>query len=134
VAAAVVRCVSTRVEQNNSAIQYTGDWFSNANANHRGGNAYLSLINSSATFTFSGTAARWIGLRDPWSGIANVYVDGVLKATVDTYSGMTQYQDVLYAITGLNPGNHTLRIEATGRRNPSALSAWIWVDAFESSQ
>src|SRR5437899_2776402 len=35
------------------------------------------------TFTFPGTALKWIGRRDAWSGIANVYIDGVLKAQVD---------------------------------------------------
>src|SRR2546426_7513202 len=29
---------------------------------------------------FPGTALKWIGRRDAWSGIANVYIDGVLKA------------------------------------------------------
>jgi len=33
--------------------------------------------------------------------------------------------------TGLNPGSHTLVIEVTGRKNTSAQSAWIWVDAFD---
>src|SRR2546425_1362506 len=32
---------------------------------------------------FPGTALKWIGRRDAWSGIANVYIDGVLKPQVD---------------------------------------------------
>jgi len=32
---------------------------------------------------FPGTALKWICRRDAWSGIANVYIDGVLKAQVD---------------------------------------------------
>ena len=74
---------------------------------------------------------KWIGYKDPWSGIANVYVDGTLKTQVDSYSASGQAQQVLYTITGLNPGSHTLVIEVTGRKNTSAQSAWIWVDAFD---
>jgi hypothetical protein len=121
----------TRVEQNNAAVQYTGDWLTNSNVNNSGGSAVLSLASSSATFSFSGTAARWIGFSDPWSGIANVYVDGVFKASVDTYSSATRYQVVQYTTTGLASGNHTLMIQTTGQRNPAAASAWIWIDAFE---
>src|SRR5438093_788995 len=47
----------------------------------------------------------------------------------DSASGQAQH--VLYTITGLNPGSHTLVIEVTGRKNTSAQSAWIWVDAFD---
>jgi len=39
-----------------------------------------------ATATFSGSEVRWIGYRDEWSGIANVYLDGQLKGTVDTFA------------------------------------------------
>jgi hypothetical protein len=120
----------TRVEQNNPAAVYSGDWLTNSNPNHSGGSAALTLANS-VTFSFSGTGVRWIGFSDPWSGIANVYVDGVFKASVDTYSSRTRYQVVQYAITGLPAGNHTLRIQATGQHNSNAASAWIWVDAFE---
>ncbi len=79
----------------------------------------------------TGTAVKWIGYKDPWSGIANVYVDGTLKTQVDSYSASGQAQQVLYTITGLNPGSHTLVIEVTGRKNTSAQYAWIWVDAFD---
>jgi hypothetical protein len=121
----------TRVEQNSPAVVFTGDWLTNTNPNNSGGSAALTLANS-ATFTFSGTAVRWIGFSDPWSGIADVFVDGVLKASVDTYSSVTRYQAIQYAITGLAPGSHTLTISGTGRQNAAAASAWVWIDALES--
>lgn len=120
----------TRIEQTNAAVQYAGQWYSNTSAGESGGNAYLAL-SGSATLSFSGTAVRWIGFSDAWSGIANVYIDGVLKTSVDTYSAGTKYQAVQYTITGLAPGNHTIRIEATGQRDSSANSAWVWVDGFD---
>ena len=61
---------------------------------------------------------KWIGYKDPWSGIANVYVDGTLKTQVDSYSASGQAQQVLYTIAGLSSGSHTLVIEVTGTKNP----------------
>src|SRR5204862_4812709 len=37
-----------------------------------------------------GTGISWIGVADPWSGFARVYLDGVLK-TVDSY-GRPKYE------------------------------------------
>jgi hypothetical protein len=120
----------TRLEQNDSSIAYSGEWYPNSNPNESGGTAVLAL-SGSATFSFSGTGARWIGFSDPWSGIASVYVDGSLQAAVDTYSAGSEYQAIQYTVSGLAPGNHTLKIEATGQRNGQALASWIWIDAVE---
>src|SRR5262249_34977666 len=88
---------------------------------------------STATFTFTGTAARWIGFKDPWSGIAKVYVDGALQAQIDTFSATQQAQVIAYTTPTLNSGTHTLMVQVTGTKNPSAQSSWIWVDAFETN-
>jgi hypothetical protein len=120
----------TRVEQTNAAAQYAGDWATNTNSNHSGGSAALTLVNS-VTFSFSGTGVRWIGFSDQWSGIANVYVDGVLQGSIDTYSSLSKYQVVQFTLTSLPSGNHTLKIQATGQHSSAASSSWVWVDAFE---
>jgi hypothetical protein len=120
----------TRLDDNDPSVQFSGDWAVNSNPNDTAGSAHLTLLHS-VTFTFSGTGARWIGVRDQWSGIANVYVDGVPKGSVDTYSATTTYQAVQYTITGLAPGTHTLKIQATGQQVGQAQSAWIWVDGFD---
>ena len=119
-----------RVEQNNAAVQYTGDWATNTDPNHSGGSAALTLVNS-VTLSFSGTGVRWIGFSDQWSGIADVYVDGVLEGSIDTYSSTSRYQVVQFTITGLASGNHTLKIQGNGDSNSVASSSWVWVDAFE---
>jgi len=122
----------TRVEQTASAVAYTGSWYANNGSFNSGGSSATAMdAGRRVTFTFTGTAAKWIGYKDPWSGIANVYVDGVLKAAVDTYSADSQAQAVLYSITGLSSMSHTVTIEVTGTRSASAKGLWIWVDAFE---
>jgi hypothetical protein len=121
-----------RAEQNNSAVAYTGAWYSNSGSFNSGGSAVLALNSGArATFTFTGTAVGWIGYRDSWSGIANVYIDGTLKAQVDTYAASSQAQVVNYTLAGLSPGTHTITIEVSGNKNTAAQSAWVWVDAFD---
>jgi Beta-propeller repeat len=123
---------STRVEQNNAAVQYSGQWYVDTHSWNSGGSATTTPgAGARATFTFNGTAVKWIGFKDPWSGIAKVYVDGAFKAQVDTYSATDQRQAVIYSVSGLASGAHTFRIEVTGMRNASALSSWVWIDAFE---
>ena len=124
--------VATRAEQDNEAVKYGGPWHTNTYPAHSGGSAVLAMDpGAQASFTFTGTAVSWIGYRDQWSGIARVYVDGVPKATVDTYASTAQSQVVLFSTSGLGPGTHTLTIEATGTHNAASGGSWIWIDAFD---
>ncbi len=122
-----------RSEQNTSNIQYSGTWYTNdCMPAFSGGSAVLALnTGATATFAFNGTAAKWIGYRDPWSGIANVYVDGAFRSQVDTYSAGRQVQAGLFTVSSLTAGPHTLAIEVTKTKSAPAQSAGIWVDAFE---
>jgi len=120
-------------EEVSPVITYTGSWSANQQAGHSGGGARLAMdAGSAATFNFSGTTASWVGYRDEWSGIATIRVDGVVKGTVDSYSTPQQAQAVLYTVSGLANGRHTLTVEATGTRNAASAGSWIWVDAFVS--
>ena len=60
-----------------------------------------------------------------------MFVDGVLVATVDTYSATDQKQAILFTTSTLSAGTHTLTIEVTGTRNASSFANWIWIDAFD---
>jgi len=122
-----------RIEQNNPAIVYAGNWYLNTNPIMSGGTAGLAMdSNSSATVTFTGTGITWVGYRDQWSGIAKVYVDGALRSeAVDTYMGSQQAQSPAWTVTGLSPGTHTLTIMVTGTHDASSAGSWIWIDAFD---
>ena len=87
--------------------------------------------NARATVTFTGTGVKWIGYRDEWSGNARVYIDGILKATIDTYASPSQGQTVLYTATGLASGAHSLAIEVAGTHDAVSKGSWVWVDAFD---
>jgi alpha-amylase len=121
-----------RVEQNNARMVFTGTWNNNSMGSHSGSSAKLSMsAGSKATLSFTGNAATWIAYRDQWSGIAKIYIDGVLKGEIDSYAPTGAAKSVMYSATGLPWGNHTITIEATGRKAANSGGAWIWIDAID---
>ena len=123
------------IEQEDPAMTWTGAWSTNRLPAHRGQSARLSMDTAARVeLAFTGTGVRFLGYRDEWSGIVDVFVDGRLRATVDTYSKPARAQVEIYAIGGLQDGPHTLTIQPTGRRGPTSGGAWIWVDAFSILQ
>ena len=123
-----------RSQETDAAVVYSGSWVQ-GNRNRTWSEGTVAVSNtpgSRASFTFSGTEVRWVGFRAARTGIANVYLDGVFVAEVDTYApGAAGYQATAYTIQGLAPGQHTLVVEATGRRNPAATNNYVVVDAFD---
>jgi len=121
----------TYIEETHSSIVYTGAWYLNGGSFNSGSSAVLAMdAGASATVHFAGTGITWIGYSDEWSGIANVYVDGVILSTPDTYRSPAQNQAPEYSITGLSPGSHTLKVEVTETHSAGSAASWIWVDAF----
>src|SRR5437870_2816307 len=111
----VVPSGGTRIEENDPSVIYTGVWYPQRRADLSGG----SIVEApypigTASLTFNGTAVRWISFRAVWGGIAQVYLDGTLKATVDTYAPSEQAQAVVYTASGLGAGPHTITIKVTG--------------------
>ena len=91
---------------------------------------------ATVTFTFTGTAVSWIGLRCNICGIANVSIDGAAPTAVDTAGPAAPGSPGLasasvFAVSGLAPGTHTLVITVTG--NTSSSGAHVIVDALDVS-
>jgi len=120
-----------RLEENSPSITYTGTWYTNGESPNSGGQAFLTNAKQArAAVSFNGTGITWIGVTDPYSGIAQVYLDGTLN-TIDTYSPSTKYQQPLFTAHGLAPGPHTLSIEVLHQRDGNTSGSWIWIDAFD---
>jgi PKD repeat protein len=89
---------------------------------------------ATATFTFSGTAVSWIGLKCNACGIATVSLDGAAPVTVDTAGpgapGSALASEAVFSASGLDPAaSHTLVITVTGETSSS--NAYVIVDAFD---
>ena len=124
-----------RVEQDNAAVTHGGNWnteSSNLTQSFSGGTAITSMAaGAQASFRFSGTAVRWVGYRDAFSGIADVYIDGTLQSTVDTYSLTPDSEVLIFSASGLTATTHTLSIHVKGTHSLLALGSSVWVDAFD---
>ena len=131
-----VKTFGTRYQETDSSITYSGAWQpNNRNRPWNEGTATVAgTAGAQARFTFTGTSVSWIGLRAERTGIARVYLDGVFVTEVDTYAPTEGPQNTLFKAAGLANGQHTLTIEATGRKNPASMNAYVVVDAFDAAQ
>jgi hypothetical protein len=121
----------THIEQNDPSVTYSGGWWPNTNASHRGGEAVLTNTRGSrATVSFTGTGITWKGVADAWAGLATVYIDGRMQI-VDTYAPTSRYQQAILSVRNLAAGPHTLTIEVTHERGPSTSGSWVWIDGFD---
>ena len=119
----------TRVEQDDPSVVYSGNWYTNTSSAHSGGVAALTNTGGArVTLTFTGTGITWLGVKDGWAGLANVYLDGTMTV-VDTY-GPGGYQQPIFAARGLSSGPHTLSIEVTHERGAQTQGSWVWIDSF----
>ena len=126
----------TRLEDANGAITYTppNTWILGYTGGYpwSAGTASLGFTaGQRATLNFTGTGVKWIGFRGPQTGIANVYLDGALVATVDAYAAAEATDAVLFTASGLAAVPHTLAIEVTRTKNASAVDYYVVVDAFD---
>ena len=118
-------------EENNSLINYSGNWINETTTSNSGGNAkYSNSTGASFTFSFEGTGFRWYGLANNYKGIANVYIDGV-KQTIDTYSSSTTYKKLFLEKSGLTNDKHTVKIEVSGNKNSSSIGFYIHLDKLD---
>ena len=133
---------ATRIENTELSITYTAgngtngqsaNWWSGSRSRNWSGKvaSFTRGDGARAAFTFTGSTIRWIGFRAPWAGIARVYLDDAFIEELDLYQTTEAVQAVVFARTGLAAGPHTLVVECTGRRNPSAVDYAVVVDAFD---
>jgi hypothetical protein len=122
----------TTINDTDSGITYNGAWtYSSSSSGYYNNDChYISTNGSYCQYTFTGTGIRWIGAKNGDHGYANVYIDGTLVATVDTYASTWQKQLTLYEKTGLSSGSHTIKVEVTNTKNASSSNYTQDIDAF----
>ncbi len=121
-----------RYESQTDMVRYQGNWKGvRSDAASSFDLKYSARAGDRCLFTFVGTGVSWIGPKAPLQGIARVYLDSVLQATIDSYSETESHMQTQFAIQGLPRGPHTLWIEATGTKRLEADAANVVVDAFD---
>ncbi|KRV48371.1 beta-galactosidase [Wenjunlia vitaminophila] len=126
-------------DSDTDALTYTGSWQHAAgqawtSGDHKDDETFSDQAGDSLEVTFDGPVVRWIGPDSVNHGTADVYIDGVKKATVDSYSFSVAYQQVKYEANDLGPGQHTLKIVVTGKKgDPASQGTFVSVDAIDTT-
>lgn len=116
------------VEDNTTRIQYKG-WRGVNDANASGGSYRVSSIpGDKIRFRTTGRQFTWFSYRGPDQGIAQVIVDGQLKATVDLYNAAPEYQ-YPRKFKKLGAGKHVVFIRVTPNKNPNSSNTNVVLDA-----
>src|SRR5260221_7131503 len=123
-------------DDTSSSLVYQGNWTHASNQSWTAGDytrteSYSNTAGDSVSVTFTGTAIRLVAAKDSNHGIADIYLDGTLAASVDTYAPSKLYQVVLYDVYGLSAGSHVLQVVVSGRQNPASNGKFVGVDALD---
>lgn len=103
------------VEHSAEGVVYGGTGWS-----HDPDQSRTNTAGSSVSYEFEGTGFTWIGDRSPDRGFADVFIDGVQVATVDTYRPTPACGQELFSRIGLPSGRHTLRLTCKGQKHPAS--------------
>lgn len=126
-------------DSDTAALKFAGSWNRATGQSWTGGDykddeTFSSTAGDSVEATFDGPTVRWIGPDSSNHGTADVYIDGVKKATVDSYAASPAFQRVLFEANDLGAGPHTLRIVVTGEKGTAASQGtFVSVDAIDTT-
>ncbi len=102
------------VNNDESGFTYSGNGWShqaNRGLGDSNNNIHVTKNNGdSVSYTFSGTGIQYITETYTDEGNVDVYIDGTLKKTVSAVSSSRASQVVLYSISGLASGTHTIKL------------------------
>ena len=103
---------TVELNDDDPGIVYTGSW---GRSTGRGLGDYQDDVHYAETngdafsYSFVGNGVDYITEKDPSQGEVEIYVDGALKATVDTHADSRSAQQLVYSISDLPNGSHTIR-------------------------
>lgn len=122
----------TKIDDRNTTLcSYDASWGQwNGNPGYQNTEMFSETTGGTATFSFTGTKARYYGFKRNDLGYADIYIDGVYQTTVDCYSSTSQYNILLYESPLLSAGAHTLNVQVAGLKNASSSGTEVIVDAF----
>jgi hypothetical protein len=102
--------------QSTVSTTVTGSWHTSSSAHYSASSVrYATAARASATFT--ATSARSIAIvttKAVSRGSFKVYVDGVYKRTISTYSKVTKFRQLIYQFNWSGPGTHKIKIVVSG--------------------
>lgn len=106
--------ISSQIQYNDTdtGITYTGAWSLNGNrgfGDYNNDVHFTQTINDSFQFAFTGTGIQMLTEKDSSQGNVDIYLDNIYEGTVSTYNATRLSGQVVYQISGLTNGAHTLK-------------------------
>jgi len=113
-----------RFQNSSSSIHYTGTWTTSSSSSASGGSQRSSTSTGArARITTSTRDIAWLATRTTTSGSAQVWVDGILAATINLRSSKTLYRQLVFSRHFTTLGTHTFEVRPAG-------GGRIYLDAF----
>ena len=103
------------LQQTSTSIAWAGAWTTLTSASYSGGSARSSTAaGASASYAFTGRSVALVFAKGPTRGAVQVWVDGALATTLDTYAGANAYGWVGYARNFGSSAAHTVKLVVVG--------------------
>ena len=129
VSAGPTMTVNPLADDRSPAISYLGTWRTMTSTNAVNGGFHAAAGSATASLATYGTGALVTGCVGPYNGVLRVYVDGVLKASRDTYRSFSGCGVRLVRVVGLAKGAHRVQVRATGGKNAQSMGTTVALDA-----
>jgi hypothetical protein len=116
-------------------LQYEGSWKPTESRDASGVKVTVAeTTGASVIHTFEGNQVRLIGPVGPSGGKADVYLDGEKQLCgIDFWCPLARDGQVVCYKNGLAQGKHTLKVVASGTKNPYAKGTQVAIDAVQWS-
>jgi hypothetical protein len=102
-------------EATRSLVFVRGTWSRTTSVSYDGHMTRTTrTIGGIARFTFSGTGFAWVAAESPVRGAAEVWIDGKLSGTVNTYRAASAARLMVFTRSTMSSGRHTVEIRALG--------------------
>jgi hypothetical protein len=118
------RFTPVRFQNTNPAVVYTGSWATSSNSQALGGShRYSSSTSARVHYTGAMRDVAWIATKTTASGSAQVWIDGVLAATINLHVSSNAYHRLIFHRHFASLATHTIEIRPIG-------GGRVYLDAF----
>ncbi|WP_141336577.1 alpha-L-fucosidase [Paenibacillus sp. tmac-D7] len=119
----------TVIDDTSPSISYSGTWNHVSRATSYGGTiSYSNTQNDYAEYSFNGTGVTLYTQKGPGGGKFDIYIDGVLQTTFDSYAASQQSKVKAYDKQDLAPGSHTIKLVVKHTKNANSNNYFCHLD------
>jgi hypothetical protein len=111
------------LSDSDARVTYSWQWATEADPTANGASLHTaSAVGAAARLAFTGRDLAWVAETGPGKGRAKVYLDGVLKATVDLYAASDTPRRIVFRWHWSSAGSHVIRIVVEGTLGRPAVT------------